>query len=83
MGENPIVATSDGVCSPERDNKEDKRTFRTQQLWLEAAVPLVSLLETAHEDKLDPKTAVTMVQSALLLIGMPRSTSRQTGGKSF
>ena len=49
--------------------KEDKRTFRTQQFWLEAAVPLVSLLETAHEDKLDPKTAVTMVQSALLLMG--------------
>ena len=49
--------------------KEDKRTFITQQLWLEAAVPLVSLLETAHEDKLDPKTAVKMVQSALLLMG--------------
>ena len=66
MDENPIVATSHGVYSPERDNKG---TFRTQQLWLEAAVPLVSLLETAHENKLDPKTAVTMVQSALLLMG--------------
>ena len=54
---------------PKETIKEDKRTFRTQQLWLEAAVPLVSLLETAHEDKLDPKTAVTMVQSALLLMG--------------
>ena len=32
-------------------------------------MPLVSLLETAHEGKLDPKTAVTMVQSALLLMG--------------
>ena len=30
---------------------------------------LVFLLETAHEGKLDPKTAVTMVQSALLLMG--------------
>ena len=49
--------------------KDDKRTFRTQQLWLEAAAPLVSLLETAHEDRLDPKTAVMMVQSALLLMG--------------
>ena len=29
----------------------------------------MSLLETAHEDRLDPKTVVTMVQSALLLMG--------------
>ena len=34
--------------------KEDKHTFRAQQLWLEAAAPLVSLLETAHKDRLDP-----------------------------
>ena len=49
---------------PKETVKEDKQTFRTQQLWLEAAGPLVSLLETAHEDRLDPKTAVAMVQSA-------------------
>ena len=49
--------------------KKGKRTFRTQQLWLEAAVPLVSIMETAYVDKLDPETAVMMVQSALLLIG--------------
>ena len=61
----PVMAS----ILPKETIKEDKRTFRTQQLWLEAAVPLVSLLETAHEDKLDPKTAVTMVQSALLLMG--------------
>ena len=54
---------------PKETVKEDKCTFRTQQLWLEAAAPLVSLLEIAHEDRLDPKTAVTMVQSALLLMG--------------
>ena len=36
---------------------------------MEAATPLVSLLDIAHKDKLDPKTAVTMVQSALLLMG--------------
>ena len=54
---------------PKETIKEDKRTFRTQQIWLEAAVPLLSLLETAHEDKLDPKTAVMMVQSTLLLMG--------------
>ena len=52
-----------------KETIKDKQTFRTQQLWLEAAVPLISLLETAHDDKLDPKTAVTMVQSALLLMG--------------
>ena len=54
---------------PKETIKEDKWTFRTQQPWLEAAVPLVSLLETAHENKLDPKMAVTMLQSALLLMG--------------
>ena len=61
----PVMAS----IPPKETVKEDKQTFRTQQLWLEAAAPLVSLLETAHEDRLDPKTAVTMVQSALLLMG--------------
>ena len=53
----PVLAS----ILPRETVKEDKRSFRSQQLWLEAAAPLVSLLETAHEDKLDPKTAVTMV----------------------
>ena len=57
------------VMVPILPKEEDKRTFRTQQLWLEAVAPLVSLLETAHEDWLNPKMAVTMVQSALLLMG--------------
>ena len=61
----PVMAS----ILPKETVKEDRRSFRAQQLWLEAAVPLVSLLETAHEGKLDPKTAVTMVQSALLLMG--------------
>ena len=61
----PVLAS----ILPRETVKEDKRSFRSQQLWLEAAAPLVSLLEIAHEDKLDPKTAVTMVQSALLLMG--------------
>ena len=60
----PILAS----ILPRETVKEDKRSFRSQQLWLEAA-PLVSLLKTAHKDKLDPKIALTMVQSALLLMG--------------
>ena len=64
---------------PKETVKEDKWTFRTQQLWLEAAVPLVSLLEAAHEDKLDPKTAVTMVQPALLLMG--DASQHQSAGR--
>ena len=65
----PMLSPVMASILPKETVKEDKRTFRTQQLWLEAARPLVSLLETAHQDKLDPKTAVTMVQSALLLMG--------------
>ena len=65
----PVLPPVMASILPKDTVKEDKRSFRTQQLWLEAAAPLVSLLETAHEDRLDPKTAVTMVQSALLLMG--------------
>ena len=45
----PVIAS----ILPRETVKEDKHTFRTQQLWLEAAVPLVSLLETVHEDRMD------------------------------
>ena len=65
----PVLPPVMASILPKEMVKKDKRTFRAQQFWLEAAVPLVSLLETAHEGKLDPKTAVTMVQSALLLMG--------------
>ena len=65
----PVLPPVMASILPKETVKEDKRTFRTQQLWLEAAAPLMSLQETAHEDRLDPKTAVTMVQSALLLMG--------------
>ena len=65
----PVLPPVMASILPKETVKEDKQTFRTQQLWLEAAAPLVSLLETAHEDRLDPKTAVTMVQPALLLMG--------------
>ena len=61
----PVMAS----ILPQETVKGDKRMFKAQQLWLEAAVPLVSLLETAHEGKLDPRIAVTMVQSTLLLMG--------------
>ena len=54
---------------PKEMVKEDNEHSETQQLWLKAAAPLVSLLEATHEDKLDPKTAVMMVQSGLLLMG--------------
>ena len=65
----PVLPPVMASILPKETVKEDKRTFRTQQFWLEAAALLVSLLETAHEDRLDPKTVVTMVQSALLLMG--------------
>ena len=65
----PVLPPVMASILPKETVKEDKCTFRTQQLWLEAAAPLVSLLETAHEDRVDPKTAVMMVQSALLLMG--------------
>ena len=74
----PVLAS----IFPKEMVKEDKHTFRAQQLWLEVAVPLVSLLETAYEGRLDHKMAVTMVQSALLLMGMPHSTSQRAAGKS-
>ena len=73
----PVLPPVMASILPKETVKEDKRAFRTQQLWLEAAAPLVSLLESVHEDKLDPKTPVTMVQSTLLLMRMPHSTSRQ------
>ena len=53
----PVLPPVMASILPKETVKEDKRTFRTQQLWLEAPAPLVSLLETAHEDRLDPKTA--------------------------
>ena len=65
----PVLPPVMASILPKETVKEDKCNFRTQQLWLEAMAPLVSLLETAHKDRLDPKTAVTMVQSALLLMG--------------
>lgn len=59
----PVLPPLMASILPKETVKEDKRTFRTQQSWLEAAASLVSLLETAYDDKLDPKIAVTMVQS--------------------
>ena len=49
--------------------KQDKVTYRSQQMWLDAAGPLTVCLEKAHEGTLTITEAIPMLQSALLLMG--------------
>ena len=49
--------------------KQDKVTFRSQEMWLEAAGPLTSCLERAHEGTFTLQEAIYMIQMALMLIG--------------
>jgi len=49
--------------------KEDKAAFRAQQMWIEAAIPLATCLEKAHEGDLSATEAVPMIQAALMLMG--------------
>ena len=62
--------------------KQDRVSYRSQQLWLEAAGPLVACLEKAHEGNLSLQEAIPMLQSSLMLMGMPRSTSQQCEEKT-
>ena len=48
--------------------KNDKVTFRTQQLWMEATGPLTACLEKAHDGELTVQVDVPMIQAALLLM---------------
>ena len=49
--------------------KQDKVSYRSQQLWLEAAGPLVACLEKAHDGTLSLPEAIPMLQSSLMLMG--------------
>ena len=49
--------------------KQDKVSYHPQQLWLEAAGPLVACLERAHKGNLSLKEAIPMLQSSLMLMG--------------
>ena len=49
--------------------KENKAAFRAQQMWIEAAIPLATCLEKAHEGDLSAAEAVPMIQAALMLMG--------------
>ena len=49
--------------------KQGKVTYRSQQMWLDAAGPMTACLEKAHEGTLTITEAIPMLQSALLLMG--------------
>ena len=49
--------------------KQDKVSYRSQQLWLEAVGPLVACLEKAHAGTLSLPEAIPMLQSSLTLMG--------------
>ena len=49
--------------------KHDKVSYRSQQLWFEAAGPLVACLEKAHTGTLSLPEAIPMLQSSLMLMG--------------
>ena len=58
----------EGILSNEA-LKQDKVSYRSQQLWLKAAGPLVACLEKAHEGNLSLQEAIPMLQSSLMLMG--------------
>ena len=58
----------EGILSNEA-LKQDKVTYRSQQMWLEAAGPLVACLEKAHAGTLTLPEAIPMLQSSLMLMG--------------
>ena len=49
--------------------KQDKVSYRSQQLWLEAAGPLVAYLEKVHAGTFSLQEAIPMLQSSLMLMG--------------
>ena len=64
--------------------KQDKVSYRPQQLWLEAAGPLVACLEKAHKGNLSLKEAIPMLQSSLMLMGdaLQHQSARQHSSPS-
>ena len=49
--------------------KEDNVAFRTQEVYMEAMVPLVSFLDQVDWEDITLKEAVPMIQSAIVLLG--------------
>ena len=48
---------------------QDQKTFRCQEMWLEAARPLTACLEKAHAGTLTLQETMPMLQNALMLMG--------------
>ena len=61
----PVV---EGILSPEA-LKQDKVTYRSQEMWLEAAGPLAAILEGASEGTLTLPEVIPMIQASLMLMG--------------
>ena len=65
-----------GILSKEA-LKQDKVSYRSQQLWLKAAGPLVTCLEKAHAGTLTLSDAIPMLQSSMMLMGDASSMRRK------
>ena len=61
----PVVAAT----LPSAAIKDDKVAFRTQQMYMEAVTPLAALLESTGDETFTIKEAISMVQSAIRLLG--------------
>ena len=72
----------EGILSNEA-LKQDKVAYRSQQLWQEAAGLLVACLEKAHNAILTLSEAILMLQSSLMLMGIPLSITLQCEDKIF
>jgi len=55
--------------------KDDEVAFRTQEMYMEAMVPLVSLLDQTDRENFTLKEAIPMIKSAIVLLGMQFRTS--------
>ena len=49
--------------------KEDKGTYRSQLMYMEALAPLAACLEKASDDQFTIREAIPMIQSAIMLLG--------------
>ena len=54
---------------PNEALKLDKATFRSQEMWLEAAGPISACLERAHQGTLTLPEVIPMLQTSLVLMG--------------
>ena len=61
----PVVAAT----LPPAAIRHDKTAFCLQQMYMEAVAPLAALLENTDDDNFTIKEAISMVQSAIQLLG--------------